>query len=298
MKQYDVQTLKLSNTETIAYRQCGNADKCLVLVHGNMSSSVHYQIAMEKFEEDYTVYALDLRGFGDSSFVNEITSLKDFAEDVELFIEAFDLNNVNLCGWSTGGGVVLEVAADMPERIAKVFLLDSVGIKGYPMFKKDDKGQAILTQMIHTKEEIASDPVQVLPVLNAYANKNKDIMKMIWNAVIYNTHQPSDEDYELYLEAMFKQRNLVDVDYALVHFNMTNTSNGIEEGSGRIALIKCPVVIMHGENDLVVPFMYAQEMKEAFKDQATLIPLKNVGHSCLTDDIDLFVSTLKEQIAL
>ena len=85
---------------------------------------------MEKFEKDYTVYALDLRGFGDSSFENEINSLRDFAEDVELFIKALDLKNVYLCGWSTGGGVVLEVAADMPDRIEKELLLDSVGIKG------------------------------------------------------------------------------------------------------------------------------------------------------------------------
>ena len=165
------------------------------------------------------------------------------------------------------------------------------------MFKKDEKGQAILTELIRTKEEIASDPVQVLPVLNAFANKNKDIMKMIWNAVIYNTKQPNDEDYDCYLEAMFKQRNLVDVDYALVHFNMTHSHNGLEEGSGRMDLIKCPIVIMHGENDLVVPFMYATEMKEVFKDQATLIPLKAVGHSCLTDNLDLFVSTVQEQLA-
>ena len=60
---------------------------------------------------------------------------------------------------------------------------------------------------------------------------------MIWNAVIYNLKQPSEEDYDLYLEAMLKQRNLIDVDYSLVHFNMTLDHNGINSGSGRMNLV-------------------------------------------------------------
>ena len=204
--------------------------------------------------------------------------------------------NFTILGWSTGGGVVLEIAADMPKRVNKVLLLDSVGIKGYPMFKKDDKGQPILTQLITTKEEIAADPVQVLPIVSAYATRNKDLLKMIWNAVIYNLKQPSEEDYDAYLDAMLKQRNIVDVDYSLVHFNMTLDHNGVNSGSGRIQLVKAPVVIMHGKGDYVVPFTYAEEMKSYFKDQAKLVAFENVGHSCITDNFDLFIQTVKENV--
>ena len=297
MKQYEVKTLLLSNGETIAYRECGKGDKTIVLVHGNMSSSVHFQTTMEALENDFKVYAVDMRGFGDSSYNSELNSLHDFSIDIQLWIKALDLTNFTILGWSTGGGVVLELAADMPQRVNKVLLLDSVGIKGYPMFKKDEKGQPILTQLITTKEEIAADAVQVLPILGAYATRNKDLLKIIWNAVIYNLKQPSEEDYDLYLDAMLKQRNLVDVDYSLVHFNMTLDHNGINSGSGRIQLVKAPVVIMHGKVDYVVPFAYAEEMKTYFKDQATLIPFENVGHSCITDNFDLFIQTVKENVA-
>lgn len=296
MKHYPVQTLALKNNELIAYRECGKGDKILILVHGNMSSSVHFQTVMEQLESEFKIYAVDMRGFGDSSYHTELNSLEDFAEDIELWIEALDLKGFSLLGWSTGGGVVLEIAANMPQRVKQVLLLDSVGIKGYPMFKKDDKGQAILTQFITTKEEIKADPVQVLPILNAYETKNKDFLKMVWNAVIYNIKQPSESDYDAYLDAMLKQRNLVDVDHALVHFNITHDFNGINTGSGRIDLIKCPVVIMHGKLDYVVPFNQAEEMKRYFKDQALLIPFENIGHSCITDDLDLFVSTLRTQV--
>lgn len=286
MKNYELKTLVLSNGETIAYREAGKGSKTVILVHGNMSSSVHFQTTMEAIENEYKVYAVDMRGFGDSSYNNELNSLRDFSEDIQLWVEALDLKDFNILGWSTGGGVVLELAADMPERVKKVFLLDSVGIKGYPMFKKDEKGQAILTQLITTKEEIKADPVQVLPILTAYATRNKDLLKMIWNAVIYNTVQPNEEDYDAYLEAMLKQRNLVDVDYSLVHFNMTSDTNLIGMGSGRMTLVKAPIVILHGKNDYVVPFNQAEEMKQYFGEQAVLIPFEG-GHcnQLLTDVI-------------
>lgn len=296
MKNYPVKTLVLSNQETIAYRECGQGEKTLILVHGNMSSSVHFQVAMEQLEKDYKVYAVDMRGFGDSSYNSELNSLADFAIDLKLWIEAVHLTRFTILGWSTGGGVVLELAADMPSRVEKVLLLDSVGIKGYPMFKKDEKGQPILTQLITTKDEIKADPVQVQPILQAYASRNKDLLKIIWNAVIYNLKQPNEEDYDAYLEAMLKQRNLVDVDYSLVHFNMTHDHNGINAGSGRIDLVKCPVIIMHGSLDYVVPFNQAEEMKVYFKDQAKLVPFENVGHSCITDNLDLFVSTVRKYV--
>lgn len=295
MKNYELKTLVLSNGETIAYREAGSGSKTVVLVHGNMSSSVHFQTTMEALEKDYKVYAVDMRGFGDSSYNNELNSLRDFSEDIQLWVEALDLKDFNILGWSTGGGVVLELAADMPERVKKVFLLDSVGIKGYPMFKKDEKGQPILTQLITTKEEIKVDPVQVLPILTAYATRNKDLLKMIWNAVIYNTVQPNEEDYDAYLEAMLKQRNLVDVDYSLVHFNMTSENNLLGMGSGRMTLVKAPIVILHGKNDYVVPFNQAEEMKQFFGDQAVLIPFEG-GHSLPTDCFDQYVSVLKEHI--
>lgn len=296
MKNYEVKTLLLSNGETIAYREAGQGEKTVVLIHGNMSSGVHFQTTMERLEGEYKVYAPDMRGFGDSSYNSPLNSLHDFSEDIRLWIEALDLTDLYILGWSTAGGVVLELAADIPERITKVFLLDSVGLKGYPMFKKDAAGQPVLTELLTEKDDIAVDPVQVLPILGAYASANKELLKIIWNAAIYTKVQPEEAEYDAYLDAMIQQKNLVDVDYSLVHFNFTHDFNGISQGSGRIDLVKAPVVIIHGKDDLVVPYNQAEEMKSYFGDRAVLVGLDGIGHSLPTDDLDLFVSILKEHI--
>ena len=121
-------------------------------------------------------------------------------------------------------------------------------------------------------------------------------MRAVWNAAIYNLKQPSEEDYEIYLDAIFKQRNLVDVDVALTTFNMSHEHNGVVEGTGRIDLVQSPIVVMHGINDLVVPLSDSTYLGDLLKDQAELVVFENVGHSVLTDNLKLFIDTLIQRI--
>lgn len=294
LKEFPLSKVNLENGETIAYRKAGNGKQTILLIHGNMSSSVHFDTTMEALEDRYTVYAVDLRGFGDSTYHQPINSLYDFALDIQLWIEQLDLKDLIVLGWSTGGGVALELAALLPTIIKKAILLESVGIKGYPMFKKDEKGQPILTERISTKEEIAQDAVQVIPALQAFESNNRDFFKMIYNYTIYNMNQPEPERYERYLDAILQQRNLIDVDYALVHFNMTDEHNGVTEGSNRVGLIQADVLIIQGEKDLVVPKLFAEETKKHLGDQAKLVLLEDSGHSPITDNFTQFINVLTE----
>ena len=62
-------------------------------------------------------------------------------------------------------------------------------------------------------------------------------------------------------------------------------------------LITADIVILHGEKDMVVPVMYAHDMKKRFGDKAELVLFENAGHSVITDDLDLFITTLKDKLA-
>lgn len=290
IKEYPVKFVTLRSGETLGYRQAGRGNKTLVLLHGNMSSSLFYDVLMERLEGEYSLYAVDMRGFGDSTYHKPVDSLDCFAQDIVAFADALNLTSFSVAGWSTGGGVALEVAASIPTRVEKVMLIASVGVKGYPMFRKDANGQPIMTERLTTREAIASDPVQVLPILHAYATGNRELLKVVWNALIYNRVQPAPERYDRYLDAMLKQRNLVDVDYALVMFNMTGESNGVTLGSSRLSLVTAPVLVIQGDSDLVIPPMWAAETVTALGPRAALAIMQGVGHSPLTDNLRELVS--------
>ncbi len=285
-------SVNLSNGETLGYRKVGNGGKTLILVHGNMSTSKHWDTVMESMPKEYTTYAIDLRGFGISTYNTPVNSLRDFSEDLKLFVDVMKLDKFYLAGWSTGGGVAMYFAIDYPDYVEKLILVESVGIKGYPMFKKDEKGQPIIGQLIRTKEEIGQDPVQVLPILNAFKEGNKDFMKMVWDATIYIFNKPEEARYKEYLDETFTQRNLVDIDYSLVHFNISNEHNGVVEGSNEAHKIKAPALVIQGKNDLVVPMEMGLGIVEGIGENAKLELLDRGGHAPMEDDLERFMNII------
>lgn len=278
--------VKLTNGENLTYREREGGEKLLILIHGNMTSSKHWDVLMESLPKKYKIFAPDLRGFGGSSYNNEINSLHDFAKDLKDFFDKLNLKDFVLMGWSTGGGVAMDFTADNPGYVKKLILLESVGTKGFPIYKKDQNGQPITGELLSTKEEIANDPVQVLPVLKAYKNKDKDTMKLIWNTTIYTDNKPDPIKYEEYLEDMFTQRNLVDVDYALAHFNISSEDTKLSKAKNKAEKIEVPTLVLYGENDKVVTHQMAKDIKNDIGDNAILEYLKNCGHSPLIDDLE------------
>jgi len=280
-----LRNIELENGEVLGYRECGESENTVVLLHGNMTSSKHFDLLMLELIPKYKVYAIDLRGFGVSTYNNPIDSLKEFANDVEEVIEKLDINRFILAGWSTGGGIAMHIAADMSKRIKKLILIDSVGISGYPIFKKDQNGAPILTELLKTKEDIKNDLVQVKPVLDALKNKDKEFYRQLFNMIIYNVNKPDNQKYEEYLDDMLTQRNLVDVDYALTRFNISNNSNGLVEGTGEVEKIECPTIVVQGDKDLVVPIQMAQGIVNGIGINAHLEIFENSGHNPMVDNL-------------
>jgi pimeloyl-ACP methyl ester carboxylesterase len=294
MNEFEFKKIQIGE-EVLAYREGGSGNRTLLLIHGNMSSSLHFDRLMEALGDDFRIYAPDLRGFGYSSYHNRFDSLKELSEDLEEFAGKLRLKDLEIVGWSTGGGIALQFAADNPDIVKRVILLESVGIKGYPIFKKDENGQAVLSELLMTKEEIEADPIQVAPVLEALKNKDAGFYRALWDAAIYTAgNQPDPEDYARYIDEMLLQRNLVDVDYALTRFNMSHESNGYTDGSGDIDKVICPVLILEGDKDYVVPMDMAKGIHEALGEKSRLIILENSGHNPMVDSFEKVVSLIKE----
>jgi len=279
-------SVKIENGETISYRKAGEGEKTLLLIHGNMTSSKHWEPLLKKIPPEYTAYAVDMRGLGDSSYRQPIDSLADFAQDMLMFSRSLGLNKFTPLGWSTGGGVAMLLAAEHPELVEKMVLIETVSYQGYPIYRKNEKGEPIVGQYYGSKEEMAADPVQVAPVAAALEAANSDFIKYLWDQLIYVVNKPDPEEYKENIAATMKQRNLVDLDWALASFNIGHTHNGVAEGNGLVDKINCPVLAFWGENDLVVTRSMVEETVEAIGSNARMVILENCGHSPLTDALD------------
>ena len=105
----------------------------VVFVHGNVSSAAFYQPTMLALPAGVRALAIDLRGFGDSETapVDATRGLRDFSDDVIAVLDALGLDAVHLVGWSMGGGVVMQVALDAPERVLSLTLEAPVSPYGF-----------------------------------------------------------------------------------------------------------------------------------------------------------------------
>src|SRR5581483_6398245 len=95
-----VSTYRLS----IAYLVAGEGETPIVLVHGNCSSSLFFQDFMVELAATgrYTLYAPDMRGYGDSDVlpVDATRGVSDFSDDLTAFTRGLDLPAFHLLGWS------------------------------------------------------------------------------------------------------------------------------------------------------------------------------------------------------
>ena len=266
--------------EELAYLDIGQGPVVL-MVHGNMSSSVHYEPLISRIKDKYRCIAVDLRGFGDSSYNNRFDTLEELADDVNLLTEALGIDNYYLVGWSNGGGVSLKLCAKYPEKVKKFFDIEGAGLKGYPVYKKENYQST--GEPYANKEEMATDPMQVGPVLAIFEKGDAAMMTSIWDATIYTVNKPTREQNDLWMSETLKQRNLVDLDWALATLNMSDEYTPYGKGDGSIKNIKCPVALTMAEKDVIVPNYMVLDNYNALGALATLLPYENCGHSPMVD---------------
>jgi pimeloyl-ACP methyl ester carboxylesterase len=81
----------------------------------------------------YRVYLPDLPGYGQSARPADFSySVRDEAGVVVGFFDALGLKQVDLGGWSMGGWIVQRVAAEHPDRVQRLIIIDSAGVYERP----------------------------------------------------------------------------------------------------------------------------------------------------------------------
>ncbi len=280
--------------EELAYLDEG-AGEVVLMVHGNMSSSVHYEPLISRIKDKYRCVAVDLRGFGDSSYNNRFDTLEELADDVNLLTEKLGIDSYYLVGWSNGGGVSLRLCAKYPEKVKKFFDIEGAGLKGYPVYIKENYKST--GKPYGSKEEMAQDPMQVAPMLAVFEKGDATMMTSVWDATIYTVNKPTKEQNDLWIAETLKQRNLVDLDWALATLNMSDEYTPYGKGDGSIKNIKCPVALTMADKDVVVPDYMVLDNYNALGELATLLPYENCGHSPMVDCPDRLAKDVVEFFA-
>ncbi|KQX86186.1 MULTISPECIES: alpha/beta fold hydrolase [Streptomyces] len=109
----------------LAYRTWGDAfGSPVVLLHGLGGSSASWEAVGGLLGEEWRVYALDLRGHGESDWPDEYT-FEQMTEDVLGFLDACELDRVGIVGHSMGGVVAYLLAEEHADRVERLVLVET-----------------------------------------------------------------------------------------------------------------------------------------------------------------------------
>src|ERR1700684_1475975 len=125
------------NGTRLHYVSAGNHGSPVLLVHGFPETWWTFREVIPLLAASHRVFAVDLRGFGDSDNEPGDYDSKTSAEDLHLLIEQLNVGPVHLSGQDISGATVLRLAATYPEGV-RSFTAIEMGLPGFGLEKLAD----------------------------------------------------------------------------------------------------------------------------------------------------------------
>jgi len=196
-------------------------------------------------QNGFRVVAHDRRGHGRSSQASSGNDMNGYADDLAAVIEALDLKNATLVGHSTGGGeVVRYIGRHGSKRVAKVVLV-----------------AAVPPIMLKTSANPEGLPMEVFDGLRAGIAKDRSQFYKDLAVPFYGANRPGVKVSQGTLDQFWlwsMQAGLKNAYESIKAFSETDFTEDLKR-------IDIPALVMHGEDDQIVP------VKDSAKKSARLI---------------------------
>jgi pimeloyl-ACP methyl ester carboxylesterase len=109
-------------------RAAGSGDRVALLLPG-AERAVENATFVESLAEEFSVVVPSHPGFGRSARPDWCTTVADLADIYVDWLERSEASDVTLVGLQFGGWIALEIAVRRPAQLARLVLVDAVGVK-------------------------------------------------------------------------------------------------------------------------------------------------------------------------
>ena len=106
-------------------KKTGKGKQSLLFIPGFASSGEVWNETTAKFEKDFTCYTLTMAGFAGAKPEADPT-FKDWEKGIAAYIKDHKIQKPVIIGHSMGGGLALAIAADYPELVGKIVIVDTL----------------------------------------------------------------------------------------------------------------------------------------------------------------------------
>lgn len=230
----------------------------LVLIHGYPLDRRIWNSVADNLESDYDLIIPDLRGFGESDFIEADSSIFNYASDLAGLLDHLGIRRAFLAGHSMGGYVALAFSRQFSQRVLGMALVSSQVISDTPERKE---GRYAVARQVLTEgmmSVVEGMPSKLTSSIGIQAYTRTLISDQRPTAVATALHAIADRPDST---EMFKA-------------------------------IKFPVVIVHGQADALIPVERGREMKRDLPS-AQYFELPDIGHMPMMEDVEAVAEALR-----
>jgi len=256
----------------IFYKDWGPKDaQPIVFHHGWPLSADDWDTQMLFFVANgYRVVAHDRRGHGRSAQVSDGHDMDHYAADAAAVMEHLDLKNAVHIGHSTGGGEVAAYVAryGIPQgRVAKAVLVSAVP----PIMLKTDRYPGGL-------------PVEVFDgIRSELATNRSKFFRDLAAGAFYGFNRDGANVIPAVIDNWWRQGMMGS---AKAHYEGVKAFSETDQ-TDDLKAITVPTLVVHGDDDQVVPYKNAGVLQAEILPNATLKIYEGFPHGMLTVNADV-----------
>ncbi|CVI64838.1 MULTISPECIES: alpha/beta fold hydrolase [Agrobacterium] len=264
--------VKTKDDVDIYFKDWGPKDaQPIVFHHGWPLSSDDWDAQMLFFVQNgYRVVAHDRRGHGRSQQVSDGHDMDHYAADVSAVAEHLDLRNAVHIGHSTGGGEVARYVAKFGEpqgRVAKAVLVSAVP----PL-------------MLKTPSNPGGLPIEVFDSFRKGVAENRaQFFLDVPTGPFYGFNRPDAKVYPGVIQNWWRQGMMGS---AKAHYDGVKAFSETDQTED-LKAITVPTLVLHGDDDQVVPIADSAELSVKLLKNGTLKVYKGYPHGMLTTYADV-----------
>ena len=260
-------TITTSDGTEIYYKDWGSGQP-IVFSHGWPLSADDWDAQMMFFlQHGYRVIAHDRRGHGRSSQTGDGHDMDHYADDLAALTSHLDLRDAVHVGHSTGGGEVVHyIARHGQDRVARAALISAVP----PI-------------MVQTEANPGGLPKKVFDdIQSQVAAHRSEFYRELASTAFYGFNRPGVEPVEAIIQNWWRQGMMggVKAHYdGVVAYSQTDYTEELKK-------ITVPALVMHGDDDQVVPYADSGPLSAQLLRNSTLKTYPGFPHGMPTTQAD------------
>jgi esterase len=250
----------------------------IVIIHGLYGSSDNWLTVAKKLSANYKVYSVDLRNHGRSPNENghNYEALKN---DIADFFDQQKIGEAILIGHSMGGKTAMSFAADYPERVKKMVVVD-IAPKNY--FLLNDESQYYLHKnILRAMLEIDFTRIESRKQVEIFLLERIDSHEIV-QFLLKNVHRNKEShryEWRINVQALYD--------------NLDEIIEGVNANwfDDRLPIYNYPVLFIKGaKSNYILPEDYSS-IKRIYPE-ANIVEIPDAGHWLHAEQPKLFMDAL------